>query len=176
ALNNMKQGLCMFDSAMQLVVSNDRYREMYGLTPEQTAPGTALRQLLETRRASGNFVSDIDTYIASVKRSISIDEPFNNGVEIKGRRSSITNRPVPGGGWVATHDDITERERRSKLLDRAAEQEERRAALELAISTFRNRIEATLKAVSDYADSMRQTATQLFAASQNASRRAEVPA
>jgi len=173
ALNNMRQGLCMFDSAMQLVVSNDRYREMYQLTPEQTAPGTPLRQLLETRRVNGNFVSDIDTYIASVKRSISLDEPFNNVVEIKGRLISITNRPIPGSGWVATHDDITERERRTKLLDRAAEQEERRTALELAISAFRNRIEATLKTVSDHADAMRQTAGTLFAASRKTSERAE---
>jgi methyl-accepting chemotaxis protein len=173
ALNNMRQGLCMFDSAMQLVVSNHRYREMYDLTPEQTAPGTPLRKLLETRLASGNFVSDIDTYMASVKRSISLNEPFSNVVEIKGRRISITNRPVPGGGWVATHDDITERERKNKLLNRAAEQEERRTELEMAISTFRNRIEATLKTVGNYADSMRQTATTLFAASQKTSERAE---
>jgi methyl-accepting chemotaxis protein len=173
ALNNMRQGLCMFDSAMQLVVSNHRYREMYELTPEQTAPGTPLRKLLETRLASGNFVSDIDTYMASVKRSISLNEPFSNVVEIKGRRISITNRPVPGGGWVATHDDITERERKNKLLNRAAEQEERRTELEMAISTFRNRIEATLKTVGNYADSMRQTATTLFAASQKTSERAE---
>src|SRR5215470_5462500 len=173
ALNNMRQGLCMFDSTMQLVVSNDRYREMYTLTIEQTAPGTPLRKLLETRLASGNFVSDIDTYMASVKRSISRNEPFSNVVEIKGRQISITNRPVPGGGWVATHDDITERERKNKLLNRAAEQEERRAELELAISTFRNRIEATLKTVGDHADAMRQTASTLFAASQKTSERAE---
>src|SRR5215510_2309173 len=173
ALNNMRQGLCMFDSAMQLVVSNHRYREMYELTPEQTAPGTPLRKLLETRLASGNFVTDIDTYMASVKRSISRNEPFSNVVEIKGRRISITNRPVPGGGWVATHDDITERERRTKLLDRAAEQEERRAELELAISTFRNRIEATLKTVSEHADAMRTTASTLFAASSKTSERAD---
>src|SRR5215467_2503619 len=173
ALNNMRQGLCMFDNAMHLVISNDRYREMYDLTLEQTVPGMPLRQLLETRRASGNFVSDIDTYIASVKRSISRNEPFSNVVEIKGHLISITNRPVPGGGWVATHDDITERERKNKLLNRAAEQEERRAELELAISTFRNRIEATLKTVGDHADAMRQTASTLFAASQKTSERAE---
>ena len=173
ALNNMRQGLCMFDNAMHLVISNDRYREMYNLTLEQTVPGMPLRQLLETRRATGNFVSDIDTYIASVKRSISLDEPFSNVVEIKGRLISITNRPVPGGGWVATHDDITERERKNKLLNRAAEQEERRAEIEMAISTFRNRIEATLKTVSDYADAMRKTANTLFAASRKTSERAE---
>jgi len=61
ALNNMPQGLCMFDGAFQLVVCNDRYRGLYDLTPEQTVPGTPLRRLLETRRANGNFVSDLDT-------------------------------------------------------------------------------------------------------------------
>ena len=53
ALNNMTQGLAMFDGEQQLVVSNDRYAEMYRLTSEQVKPGTTLRQLLEYRVASG---------------------------------------------------------------------------------------------------------------------------
>jgi methyl-accepting chemotaxis protein len=173
ALNNMPQGLCMFDGAFQLVVCNDRYRTLYDLTPEQTVPGTPLRRLLETRRANGNFVSDIDTYIAAAKQSISRGEVFGTVLEIKGRMISISNRPMPDGGWVATHEDITERQKRSKLLDRAAEQEERRAALELAISAFRGRAEATLKTVSDHAAAMRQTASSLFDASRKTSERAE---
>jgi methyl-accepting chemotaxis protein len=173
ALNNMPQGLCMFDGVLQLVICNDRYRSLYDLKPEQTMPGTPLRKLLETRRQKGNFVVDIDTYIASAKQSISRGEMFGTVVEIKGRMISISNRPMPGGGWVATHEDITERQHRSKLLDRAAEQEERRAALELAISAFRNRIEATLKTVSDHAVAMRQTASSLFDASRKTSERAE---
>jgi NO-binding membrane sensor protein with MHYT domain/methyl-accepting chemotaxis protein len=173
ALNNMPQGLCMFDGAFQLVICNDRYRSLYDLKPEQTMPGTSLRKLLETRRATGNFVVDIDTYIASAKQSISRGEVFGTVVEIKGRSISISNRPMPDGGWVATHEDITERQRRSQLLDRATEQEERRAALELAISAFRGRAEATLKTVSDHAVTMRQTASSLFEASRKTSERAE---
>jgi methyl-accepting chemotaxis protein len=173
ALNNMPQGLCMFDGAFQLVVCNDRYRNLYDLTLEQTVPGTPLRRLLETRRANGNFVSDIDAYIAAAKQSISRGEVFGTVLEIKGRMISISNRPMPDGGWVATHEDITERQKRSKLLDRATEQEERRAALELAISAFRGRAEATLKTVSDHAAAMRQTASSLFDASRKTSERAE---
>jgi methyl-accepting chemotaxis protein len=173
ALNNMPQGLCMFDGAFHLVICNDRYRNLYDLTPEQTVPGTPLRRLLEARRANGNFVTDIDTYIAGAKQSISKGEVFGTVIEIKGRMISISNRPMPDGGWVATHEDITERQRRSKLLDRAAEQEERRAELEMAISAFRSRIEATLKTVSDHAAAMRQTASTLFDASRKTSERAE---
>ena len=173
ALNNMPQGLCMFDGAFQLVICNDRYRGLYDLKPEQTMPGTPLRKLLETRRQNGNFVSDIDTYVAAAKQSVSKGEVFGTVLEIKGRMISISNRPMPSGGWVATHEDITERERRSQLLDRAAEQEERRAALELAIAAFRGRAEATLKTVSDHAVTMRQTASSLFEASRKTSERAE---
>jgi methyl-accepting chemotaxis protein len=173
ALNNMPQGLCMFDGAFQLVICNDRYRSLYDLKPEQTMPGTSLRKLLETRRQNGNFVSDIDTYIAAAKQSVSKGEVFGTVIEIKERMISISNRPMPDGGWVATHEDISERQRRSQLLDRAAEQEERRAALELAISAFRGRAEATLKTVSDHAVTMRQTASSLFEASRKTSERAE---
>src|SRR5258705_10793057 len=127
ALNNMPQGLCMFDGAFQLVISNDRYRALYDLKPEQTMPGTSLRKLLETRRATGNFVVDIDTYIASAKQSISKGEVFGTVVEIKGRSISISNRPMPDGGWVATHEDISERQRRSRRLHRRPREEGRRA-------------------------------------------------
>ena len=53
ALNNMSQGLAMFDSEQRLVVCNQLYGEMYGLTPEQMKPGTTVRQILEYRLANG---------------------------------------------------------------------------------------------------------------------------
>ena len=173
ALDNMPQGLCMFDGAMNLVICNERYRALYDLTPEQTAPGIPLRQLLGARRSNGTFVRDIDEYIASATRSISLGKEFTNVNEVNGRMIAISNRPIAGGGWVATHEDITERERRAQLLEQAAEQEARRNAIEMAITAFRSRIEATLKTVDDYAAEMRQTASTLFAASRKTSERAE---
>ena len=49
----MTQGLAMFDSEQRLVVCNQRYTEMYGLTPEQVKPGTTVRQILQYRLANG---------------------------------------------------------------------------------------------------------------------------
>src|SRR3954453_13603040 len=46
ALNNMTQGLCMFDGATRLIICNDRYLEMYGLTRKHAYPGCSLRELL----------------------------------------------------------------------------------------------------------------------------------
>ena len=60
ALNNMTQGLCMFDGTARLVLCNDRYLEMYALRPELGRAGTPLRELLECRAAAGTFSGDPD--------------------------------------------------------------------------------------------------------------------
>jgi PAS domain-containing protein len=63
ALNNMSEGLCMFDAATRLVLCNERYIEMYRLDPELAKPGALLRELLEQRKRSGTFAGDSDNYI-----------------------------------------------------------------------------------------------------------------
>src|SRR6202008_4325732 len=70
ALDNMTQGLCMFDGATRLILCNERYLDMYGLTRERAYPGCALRELLEFRRSNGTFFQDIDEYVASAKRRV----------------------------------------------------------------------------------------------------------
>ena len=59
ALDNMSQGLCMFDGHQRLVVCNRRYAEMYRLPDEIARSGTTLRALLEYRAAHGTFAPDI---------------------------------------------------------------------------------------------------------------------
>ena len=63
ALNNMTQGLCMFDGAARLVLCNQRYVEMYHLRPEHARNGTPLRDLLVERAAAGTFSGDPDSYV-----------------------------------------------------------------------------------------------------------------
>ena len=70
ALNNMTQGLCMFDGAARLVLCNDRYLEMYGLRPELGRAGTPLHLLLECRTAAGTFSGDADRYVADCLRQV----------------------------------------------------------------------------------------------------------
>ena len=48
----------MFDAQARLILCNDRYREMYGLSEQDTPPGTPLRALLEHRARAGNFPGD----------------------------------------------------------------------------------------------------------------------
>jgi methyl-accepting chemotaxis protein len=173
ALDNMTQGLCMFDGAARLILCNERYLDMYGLTRQQAYPGAHLRELLEIRQANGTFYQDIDEYISGAEQRIVDGKEFNNMVEVRGRIISINNRPIPGGGWVSTHEDISELRRQNQARDRSAAQEQRRAAVEAAIAVFRPRIEMMLKTVGENARAMRSTASALFAASSKASQRAE---
>jgi PAS domain S-box-containing protein len=107
ALSNMPNGLCMWDKEQRLVISNNRYREMYGLTPEQVKPGTSLRQILETHLANGETSElDIDGYIALV-----VKQRMQTHVLADGRTVAMRRSPMPDGGWVATHEDITDLKR-----------------------------------------------------------------
>jgi methyl-accepting chemotaxis protein len=174
ALNNMSEGLCMFDASTRLILCNERYIEMYGLPPDLVTPGVSLRELLEHRIRAGAFTGDPDDYIADMLQQMKDGQMVQDVRERPGGVFiSVSSRPMPGGGWVATHQDITERRQQDQQRDSLVAQEQRRTTVDAAIAAFRQRIEAMLKTVSDSAVAMRSTATTLFASSRKASQRAE---
>jgi diguanylate cyclase (GGDEF)-like protein len=117
ALNNMSQALLMFDSAGRLVIRNHRYHEMYSLSPEIAKPGCLLRDLLECRRQSGTFSDDSDSYVENLMSVIAQGKTWSQLTELPdGRTIAVLNHPIAGGGWVATHEDITERRRAEKQI------------------------------------------------------------
>ncbi|PWT87818.1 MAG: bifunctional diguanylate cyclase/phosphodiesterase [Proteobacteria bacterium] len=111
ALNNMSQGLLLFDAAERVVVCNGRYLEMYGLSPEIAKPGCLFRDLLAHRQAVGSFSGDVDEYRAAIARDRTEGKPTEIIVQARGRSIRIVNQPLPSGGWVAMHEDVTERQR-----------------------------------------------------------------
>jgi diguanylate cyclase (GGDEF)-like protein len=122
ALNNMSQGLVMFDSSNRLVVCNQRYLEMYGLSPEIVRPGCTLRELLDHRAATGQFLpDDPEQYIANIVAAAALGETFTKITGLPdGRIIAIVNHPTEDGGWVATHEDITEQKRAEQRITYAA--------------------------------------------------------
>jgi diguanylate cyclase (GGDEF)-like protein/PAS domain S-box-containing protein len=117
ALKSMAHGLCIFDGDMRLVVSNEQYAKMYGLRPEQTKPGTMLRSILEARVASGLVPGDPDQYIRTRLERASLCDPHYAENELAdGRVYEVSHRPMPDGGWVATHIDVTEQRRAERQL------------------------------------------------------------
>jgi methyl-accepting chemotaxis protein len=173
ALDNMSQGLCMFDGRERLLVSNKTYREMYRLSPKVVKPGLTLRKLLAYRKATGNFAHDIEQYRAKLLDSMNGGKSTAaEQMSPEGRLISMHNRPMKGGGWVATHEDITERRAAESERDALQQHDARRAAIDAAISAFRDQVENQLRMVSDTAQGMRATAAGLLASSGQTSERA----
>ena len=113
ALNNMVQGLAMFDPQLRLVLANARYAEMYGLTPEEVTPGTTLRQILEYRIAKGYLAGrSADELLKSMLSRTPGKEPgqYTNLLH-DGRSVTVSVQPMADGGTVTTHQDITEQRR-----------------------------------------------------------------
>jgi len=118
ALKNMAQGLCMFDREQRLVMCNDRYGEMYGLGPEQIRPGTSLRAILQARVAAGISLQDGEQYVRTRLEEVETGRAYHGVNELTdGSTYAVSHRPMAGGGWVATHDDITEQRRAEQDLD-----------------------------------------------------------
>ncbi len=112
-LNSMSQGLTFFDGERRLILCNRRYIEIYNLSPEHTRPGTLLADIVRQRLVKGTLPDmTIEDYLtrreaaAGPGKSFDIVDEFRNGQVI-----SLHYEPLPGGGWVTTHEDITERRR-----------------------------------------------------------------
>ena len=119
AVNNMTQGLLLFDSSRRLVVCNHRYIEMYGLSADVVRPGCTFREVIAHRKATGSFVDDVDAYCARILRDIGLRQAMTITIP-DGRSIQIVNEPLADGGWVATHEDITERTRAEQRITHLA--------------------------------------------------------
>src|SRR5262249_19187703 len=114
ALNNMSQGLTMFDDQQRLTVCNRQYAELYHLTPEQTKPGIPFQAILDARIASGDVPKDAERFVAGRLEQASrpaLDASCTINKLRDGRIIAVTHQGMSGGGWVAVHQDITQQKR-----------------------------------------------------------------
>jgi PAS domain S-box-containing protein len=174
ALDNMTQGLCMFDAQGRIVLTNRRYIGMYNLSPEIVRPGCSLPELMQHRKDTGLFIDDVEAYCRQIIENIDNGQSTQFYVQSSDSRIVLAkNEPLPGGGWVSTHADVTEQRRAEQERAAGQEQEQRRAAIDAAIASFRPQAEKLLSSVSGSAIAMRSTASALLGSSDHTLQRAE---
>jgi methyl-accepting chemotaxis protein len=174
ALNNMTQGLCMFDSRARLVLCNGPYIEMHRLQREQLRQAMPLRELLVLRTRMGTFSGDPDDYVAACLKQVA--ERRTEAKTIKfgdGRVIGLASQPLAQGGWVTTHADITEKLAAERERDVLRIAEERRVAIDVAIDSFRTRVENMLMTVGQSAGAMKSAAKSLLTTSDHTMQRAD---
>jgi len=131
-LDDLPQGVCLFDAQSRLLIANKRYVEMYGLSPDVVVPGCTLRELVAHRKALGVISVDIDAYCSMVLADIALGRTTSRSIDLSdGRTIHQVNRPLPDGGWIATHEDITERKTAQEKL--AQETNENRRLFETSL-------------------------------------------
>jgi diguanylate cyclase (GGDEF)-like protein len=109
AINNMSQGLLLFDSSERIVVCNQRYIEIYGLSADIVKPGCTFRELISHRQQTGSFTGDVERYRSALLRDLAKQQETRMLIEPPdGRSIRIVNQPLLDGGWVATHEDVTQ--------------------------------------------------------------------
>ena len=110
ALETMSQGLCMFDADGRIMLCNDRYATMMGLSTSSLKGLSLLDLLIKYRNSVGEDASDAEQIFGSVLADAREGRPSTKVIKTSaGRTLRVNDQPIPkGGGWVSTFDDITE--------------------------------------------------------------------
>lgn len=147
ATNAMPQGLILFDADRRLIIANRRFQEFYGYSSNLMHPGTALETLLDdfSKRDARPTDSTVEQEVEKITPK-GVQTDFNS---LDGRTIAITRAATPGGGWVAIHDDVTERRRDEKMLAVKA------AEIEVANERFRAAIDNMPQGVCVFDDEQR---------------------
>ena len=112
AAENMSQGLTMHDADGRLVACNSRYLQMYGLSSEQVKLGTPIQDVLDLRQAAGTFKGNSERHAKELMAMLTRGERVERTAPLPdGRIVHLIHCPKDDGGWVSTHEDVTERKR-----------------------------------------------------------------
>ena len=146
AVNNIPQGLVLYDASARIIICNQPYLDMFGLSPDVARPGCTMQRLIAHRKETGSFDGDVDEFCNAIIHKVSLGKATRQLTEAPGGRAiEIINRPLKSGGWVATIEDVTERRRADEKIAHLAHYD---GLTELPNRIlFRERLEQSLKAI-----------------------------
>ena len=146
AVDNIPQGLVLYDASARIIICNRPYIEMFGLSPDVAKPGYTMQRLIAHRQETGSFDGDVDAFCDAIIRNVKLGKATRQLTDAPGGRAiEIVNKPLPEGGWVATIEDVTERTRTENKIAHMAHYD---ALTDLPNRLlFRQRLEQALNAI-----------------------------
>ncbi|MGX5721296.1 bifunctional diguanylate cyclase/phosphodiesterase [Shinella zoogloeoides] len=148
ALENMSQGLCLFDKDERLLLANRRYSEIFGFPGDRIRPGMTLREIVE--QGVADIYADPDVWQTKARdayaRRRAAIQANDGGVIVEKLQSGVSvqlrYRTLPDGAWVATYEDVSERLRSEEQISFLARHDGLTGLPNRA--SFNNRLEADL--------------------------------
>jgi diguanylate cyclase (GGDEF)-like protein len=146
AVNNIPQGLVLYDASARIIICNQPYLDMFGLSPDVAKPGCTMQRLIAHRKETGSFDGDVDEFCNAIIQTVSLGKATRQLTEAPGGRAiEIINRPLKSGGWVATIEDVTERRRADEKIAHLAHYDGLTDLPNRIL--FRERLEQSLKTI-----------------------------
>jgi len=175
ALDKLSIGLLIFDADERILVCNKPYQEMYDVPGHVVTPGLGtLTSLLKFRTNNGTFREDPQQYLVNLRKALQTGSSTHREPRlVDGRFISVSTHPMAGGGWVAIHENISERKQAQREHDLAVARDQRRVWIEEAISSFRASAETTLQMVMQSSGAMNSVAQTLLKMSARTSENAQ---
>ena len=119
AIDNMNHGLSMFDADRNLVVCNKSFAQLYRLPETLVQPGTPFREIFRHRESMGLIDKNPDGAGAwqTLSDLISRRGASHHAVEmVSGQVIMVNHQPLADGGWLSTHEDITQQHRNAETI------------------------------------------------------------
>ena len=120
AINNMSHGLSMYDADYRLVTCNETYARLYDLPPDLTLPGTPFADIYAHRREAG-MTAKGENFNAGLRHILDVVDAGSSEKSIismaSGRVIKVNHQPLADGGWLSTHEDITEQHRDAEIIN-----------------------------------------------------------
>jgi signal transduction histidine kinase/CheY-like chemotaxis protein len=139
-LDHLAQGVSVFDRHCKLVAWNDRFVDLLELPDWLVRPGASFDDYIRFRSERGDYGRDARTAVGVRMERIRRRQPLQSEQSLaNGTVLEVRRDPMPGGGFVTTYTDITERKQAAEQLQEAKEGLERRVVERTAELTELNR-------------------------------------
>ncbi|MCX7557948.1 PAS-domain containing protein [Sulfitobacter sp. F26204] len=118
-LNLIAQALTIYDSALNLVISNAPFQQMFNLPESLVTPGAPFEDTIRHLASRGEYgpVDDIDAFVTErIDQALAFQPHYMERTRANGRTISVEGSPLPQGGWVTVYTDITATKAQEALL------------------------------------------------------------
>ncbi|MDG1170216.1 MAG: PAS-domain containing protein [Sulfitobacter sp.] len=157
-LNLIAQALTIYDSDLNLVVSNAPFQQMFGLPDALVTPGATFEETIRHLATRGEYgpVDDIDSFVRErVNQARAFEAHYMERTRANGRTISVEGSPLPQGGWVTVYTDITATKTQETLLHARSD------ALSDQVLAHAEQLSATNRALEAMITTLSETKRQL---------------